>query len=108
LKSSYPGFIRLVSTIDTITPDGDHEIDIRGWIRTVADSGKPIYVGIYTSGRRVAPASALPDARSPRRNAYCRCNPLGRATTVLRIAAGLPARAVLALVRMINGGIRER
>src|SRR6185436_9586864 len=24
---------------------------IRGWIRTYADSGKPIYVGIYTSFR---------------------------------------------------------
>ncbi|MET0836297.1 MAG: hypothetical protein ABWY97_05925 [Thermoleophilaceae bacterium] len=31
--------------------DGDEEIDIRGWIRTFADSGKPIYVGIYTSFR---------------------------------------------------------
>ena len=31
--------------------DGDDEIDIRGWIRTFADSGKPIYVGIYTSFR---------------------------------------------------------
>jgi hypothetical protein len=41
----------MVSTIDTITPDGDEEIDIRGWIRTFADSGKPIYVGIYTSFR---------------------------------------------------------
>jgi hypothetical protein len=41
----------MVSTIDTITVDGDEEIDIRGWIRTFADSGKPIYVGIYTSFR---------------------------------------------------------
>jgi hypothetical protein len=41
----------LVSTIDTITLDGDDEINIRGWIRTFADSGKPIYVGIYTSFR---------------------------------------------------------
>ena len=39
----------MVSTIDTI--DLDEEIDIRGWIRTFADSGKPIYVGIYTSFR---------------------------------------------------------
>ena len=39
----------MVSTIDTIDLDGDEEIDIRGWIRTFADSGKPIYVGIYTS-----------------------------------------------------------
>ena len=38
-------------TIDTIDLDGDEEIDIRGWIRTFADSGKPIYVGIYTSFR---------------------------------------------------------
>ena len=30
--------------------DGE-AIDIRGWIRTFADSGKPIYVGIYTSFR---------------------------------------------------------
>jgi hypothetical protein len=41
----------MVSTIDTITLNGDDEIDIRGWIRTFADSGKPIYVGIYTSFR---------------------------------------------------------
>jgi hypothetical protein len=41
----------MVSTIDTIDLDGDEEIDIRGWIRTVADSGRPIYVGIYTSFR---------------------------------------------------------
>ena len=41
----------MVSTIDTITLSGSDEIDIRGWIRTFADSGKPIYVGIYTSFR---------------------------------------------------------
>jgi hypothetical protein len=41
----------MVSTIDTIAVDGGEEIDIRGWIRTFADSGKPIYVGIYTSFR---------------------------------------------------------
>lgn len=41
----------MVSTIDTITLDGEDEIAIRGWIRTYADSGKPIYVGIYTSFR---------------------------------------------------------
>jgi hypothetical protein len=41
----------MVSTIDTITLDGNEDIDIRGWIRTYADSGKPIYVGIYTSFR---------------------------------------------------------
>jgi len=31
--------------------DGSEQIDVRGWIRTFADSGKPIYVGIYTSFR---------------------------------------------------------
>jgi len=41
----------MVSTIDTITVEGSDDIDIRGWIRTFADSGKPIYVGIYTSFR---------------------------------------------------------
>jgi len=41
----------MISTIDTIDLDGDEQIDIRGWIRTFADSGKPIYVGIYTSFR---------------------------------------------------------
>ena len=41
----------MVSTIDTIALGGDEEIDIRGWIRTFADSGKPIYVGIYTTFR---------------------------------------------------------
>jgi hypothetical protein len=42
----------MVSTIDTIAlEDGDEKIDIRGWIRTFADTGKPIYVGIYTTFR---------------------------------------------------------
>jgi hypothetical protein len=41
----------MVSTIDTIDLEGTEDIDIRGWIRTFADSGKPIYVGIYTSFR---------------------------------------------------------
>jgi hypothetical protein len=41
----------MVSTIDTIDLDGDEEIDIRGWIRTFADTGEAIYVGIYTSFR---------------------------------------------------------
>jgi hypothetical protein len=41
----------MVSTIDTIAVDGGEEIDIRGWIRTFADTGKPIYVGIYTTFR---------------------------------------------------------
>jgi hypothetical protein len=41
----------MVSTIDTIAPAEGEEIAIRGWIRTFADSGKPIYVGIYTSFR---------------------------------------------------------
>jgi hypothetical protein len=41
----------MVSTIDTIDLDDDEVIDIRGWIRTFADTGRPIYVGIYTSFR---------------------------------------------------------
>jgi hypothetical protein len=41
----------MVSIIDTIAVEGSDEIDIRGWIRTFADSGKPIYVGIYTTFR---------------------------------------------------------
>jgi hypothetical protein len=41
----------MISTIDTIALDGTEDIDIRGWIRTFADSGKPIYVGIYTTFR---------------------------------------------------------
>jgi hypothetical protein len=40
------------SRIDTITglPDGSETI--RGWIRSAADTGEPIYVGIYTTYRR--------------------------------------------------------
>ena len=41
----------MVSTIDTIDLDDDEVIEIRDWIRTFADTGKPIYVGIYTSFR---------------------------------------------------------
>ena len=57
----------MVSTIDTITLDGSDEIAIRGWIRTFADSGKPIYVGIYTSFRHedrgyVSVGFPIPDA----------------------------------------------
>ena len=40
----------MVSTIDTISLDNE-QIDIRGWIRTFADTGRPIYVGIYTTFR---------------------------------------------------------
>jgi hypothetical protein len=41
----------MVSTIDTISLGGSEDIEIRGWVRTFADSGKPIYIGIYTSFR---------------------------------------------------------
>ncbi len=40
------------SRIDTIDLDGDGEPDVRGWIRAVAETGAPIYVGIYTTYRR--------------------------------------------------------
>jgi hypothetical protein len=40
------------SRIDTIDLDGDGEPEVRGWIRAVADTGAPIYVGIYTTYRR--------------------------------------------------------
>ncbi|GAB7050997.1 hypothetical protein [Catenuloplanes indicus] len=39
------------SRIDTITPDGTDVIGVRGWIRSFADTGEPIYVGIYTTYR---------------------------------------------------------
>ncbi len=57
----------MVSTIDTVDLEGDEGIDIRGWIRTFADSGKPIYVGIYTSFRHedrgyVSVGFPLPDS----------------------------------------------
>jgi hypothetical protein len=42
---------RLREAPTTPAPDDNEEIDIRGWIRTFADSGKPIYAGIYTSFR---------------------------------------------------------
>ena len=40
------------SRIDTIDLDGDGAPDVRGWIRAVAATGDPIYVGIYTTYRR--------------------------------------------------------
>ena len=55
----------MVSTIDTIALAGDEEIDIRGWIRTFADSGKPIYVGIYTSFRHEQRGYVSVGFRSP-------------------------------------------
>jgi hypothetical protein len=40
------------SRIDTITGLADRSETIRGWIRSAADTGEPIYVGIYTTYRR--------------------------------------------------------
>jgi hypothetical protein len=37
------------SRIDTIDVDGDGEPEVRGWIRSFADTNAPIYVGIYTT-----------------------------------------------------------
>jgi hypothetical protein len=37
--------------IDTIAPDEDGVIAVRGWIRSFVDTGEPIYVGIYTTYR---------------------------------------------------------
>lgn len=37
--------------IDTIDADGDGVPEVRGWIRSFADTGAPIYVGIYTTYR---------------------------------------------------------
>ena len=39
------------SRIDTIDVDDDRIVDIRGWIRSFADTEDPIYVGIYTTYR---------------------------------------------------------
>ena len=39
------------SRIDTIDTDGDGRPDVRGWIRSFADTDAPIYVGIYTTYR---------------------------------------------------------
>ncbi|MPY93123.1 MAG: hypothetical protein GEV08_08665 [Acidimicrobiia bacterium] len=41
----------VISRIDTIDLDGDGEPDVRGWVRAFAQSGDPIYVGIYTTYR---------------------------------------------------------
>jgi len=40
------------SRIDTISDPDQAVIDIRGWIRSFADTDEPIYVGIYTTYRR--------------------------------------------------------
>jgi hypothetical protein len=39
------------SRIDTIALPGDEVVDVRGWIRSYADTDEPIYVGIYTTYR---------------------------------------------------------
>jgi hypothetical protein len=39
------------SRIDTITPEGSDVVSTRGWIRSYASTGAPIYVGIYTTYR---------------------------------------------------------
>ncbi|MEV4350155.1 hypothetical protein AB0J83_37335, partial [Actinoplanes sp. NPDC049596] len=39
------------SRIDTITPEGQDLVGVRGWIRSFADTDEPIYVGVYTTYR---------------------------------------------------------
>ena len=39
------------SRIDTIDVDRNDVVDVRGWIRSFADTDEPIYVGIYTTYR---------------------------------------------------------
>jgi hypothetical protein len=39
------------SRIDTVDVDRDGVIDVRGWIRSFADTDEPIYVGVYTTYR---------------------------------------------------------
>ena len=39
------------SRIDTISDGADGTVSVRGWIRSVADTGEPIYIGIYTTYR---------------------------------------------------------
>ena len=39
------------SRIDTVTGADDGTVAVRGWIRSVADTDEPIYVGIYTTYR---------------------------------------------------------
>jgi hypothetical protein len=39
------------SRIDTISDGADGLVSVRGWIRSVADTGEPIYIGIYTTYR---------------------------------------------------------
>lgn len=39
------------SRIDTISVQRDDVIDVRGWVRSFADTDEPIYVGIYTTYR---------------------------------------------------------
>lgn len=41
----------VASRIDTIDVDRDDIVDVRGWIRSFAATGEPIYVGIYTTYR---------------------------------------------------------
>ena len=41
----------VASRIDTIDVDHDDIVDVRGWIRSFAATGEPIYVGIYTTYR---------------------------------------------------------
>jgi hypothetical protein len=41
----------VVSRIDTITPSDGEAVDVRGWVRSYADTDEPIYVGIYTTYR---------------------------------------------------------
>src|SRR4051794_23924135 len=63
----------MVSTIDTIDLDGDEEIDTRGWTRPSANSGKPIYVGIYTSFRHDDRGTSASASRSPTPTSPPRC-----------------------------------
>jgi len=71
----------MVSTIDTIDLDDDEEIDIRGWVRTFADTGKPIYVGISRAFATTAAATSASASRSPTRTSPPRSSPPTTAST---------------------------
>jgi hypothetical protein len=40
-----------IDTITTVGDDGSPRLEVRGWIRSFADTDEPIYVGIYTTYR---------------------------------------------------------
>jgi len=80
----------VASRIDTIDTDGDGRPDIRGWIRSYAATGAPIYVGIYTTYRHDGRGYVSVGFPLPQSDFTATLAPVARADGGLRLTTRSP------------------